>query len=166
MGDTWLCDVGLRVTNLRRSMKFYTSLLDLQELKRGSDEDSTYVLLQDRRSRQRLELNWYASSSPFYAPFVAGESLDHIEVRVRDVPAVLTRLRAQGIAPVNRKLWVNKAALTKISSDPELARLVDQDVWTSTTGHRIAYVPDPDGNLLCLYDHPEEPWDGPIPDHY
>jgi hypothetical protein len=43
---------------------------------------------------------------------------------------------------------------------------VEEDVWRTSTGHRIAYIPDPDGNLICLYDHPEEDFDSPIPDHY
>jgi catechol 2,3-dioxygenase-like lactoylglutathione lyase family enzyme len=166
MADTWLCDFGIRVTDLNRSLEFYSKLLDLVELKRASDGDSAYVLLKDRRSGQRIELNWYAESSPFFVPYVAGESLDHLEVRVRNVPEILVRLRAMGIAPVNRKLWVNSAAVQKFKPDSPETKMLGQDVWTTSTGHRIAYIPDPDGNLICLYDHPEEEWEGPIPDHY
>jgi catechol 2,3-dioxygenase-like lactoylglutathione lyase family enzyme len=166
MADTWLCDFGIRVTNLSRSIEFYSKLLDLVELKREGDEDSAYVLLKDRRSGQRIELNWYSESSPFWAPYVPGEGLDHIEVRCKSVPEVLERLRGMGIEPVNQKLWVNAAVIQKVKSDPEMAKAMDKDVWTPASGHRIAYVPDPDGNLICLYDHPEEAWEGPIPDHY
>jgi catechol 2,3-dioxygenase-like lactoylglutathione lyase family enzyme len=45
MSDTWLCDSGIRVTNLARSIEFYTFLLDLVELKRSKDDDSEYVLV-------------------------------------------------------------------------------------------------------------------------
>lgn len=166
VAEAWLSDVGIRVTDLERSIEFYRALLDLDEIARGQDDDSAYVLLKDRRSGQRLELNWYSEKSPFYAPFVAGEGLDHLEVRVRDVPATLERLRERGVVPVNRKLWVNPEGTRQARADPSAAPLVDADVWTTSKGHRIAYVPDPDGHLLCLYDHPEEPWDGPIPDHY
>jgi catechol 2,3-dioxygenase-like lactoylglutathione lyase family enzyme len=166
MADAWLCDVGIRVTNLDRSIEFYTKLLDLVELTRVVDEDSGYVLLKDRRSGQRIELNWYAEANPFWAPFTPGEALDHIEVRVRDVPTFLERLRGRGIVPVNRKLWVNPTAVDKLRSDPNGSKRMEMNIWTTATGHRIAYVPDPDGNLICLYDHPEEPWEGPIPDHY
>jgi catechol 2,3-dioxygenase-like lactoylglutathione lyase family enzyme len=148
------------------SVRFYTTLLDLVELKRAKDEDSEYVLFRDRRSGQRLELNWYAESSPFYTPFVAGEGLDHLEVRVRDVRALLTRLKAAGLEPVNRRLWVNPVAVEAMRRDPEQAAWLEKDVWVTSTGHTIAYVADPDGNLVCLYDHPEEDFDGPIPDHY
>lgn len=166
MSDTWLCDTGIRVTDLDRSIEFYTLLLDLVELKRASDSDSTYVLFKDRRSGQRLELNWYSEQSPFFTPFVPGEGLDHLEVRCRNVTELLSRLRRRGIRPVNRELWVNRPAVEALRSRPEDAAFVDQDVWVSSSGHTIAYVADPDGNLVCLYDHPEEDFDAPIPDHY
>lgn len=167
MADAWLCDTGIRVTDLDRSVEFYTSLLDLVELKRAQDDDSAYVLFKDRRSGQRLELNWYSEKSPFYTPFVAGEGLDHLEVRVRDVASTLARLRSKGIHPVNRRLAVNPEAVDELRrTDPKTAEVLKQDVWVTSSGHHIAYVPDPDGNLICLYDHPEEDFDGPIPDHY
>jgi catechol 2,3-dioxygenase-like lactoylglutathione lyase family enzyme len=166
MADSWLCDAGLRVTDLRRSLEFYHAILDLEELQRVEETDSAYVLLRDRRSGQRLELNWYSPESPFWAPYVPGEGLDHLEVRVRSLPEFLDRLRGLGIRPVNRSLWTNGRAVERLRADPTERAYLDLDVWTSGTGHRIAYVADPDGNLLCLYDHPEESWDGPIPDHY
>jgi len=167
MSELWLGDVGIRVTDLERSLRFYTTLLGLEEIDRGGDEEGVYVLLKDRRSGQRLELNWYAESSPFFTPFVPGESLDHFEVRVRSVPDLLERLRALGIPPATRKLWVNRSVLPKLREDPKTREMMDQDVWTTSKGHRIVYVQDPDGLFLCLYDHPEEAWDeGPIPDHY
>jgi catechol 2,3-dioxygenase-like lactoylglutathione lyase family enzyme len=166
MADTWLCDTGIRVTNLERSIQFYTSLLDLVELKRVADEESAYVLFKDRRSGQRLELNWYSEKSPFYTPYVAGEGLDHLEVRVRDVTKLVSRLRSEGIEPVNRSMWVNPSAVQRMRARPEEAKLLEKDLWVTQTGHTIAYIADPDGNLICLYDHPEEDFDGPIPEHY
>jgi lactoylglutathione lyase len=166
MGDTWLCDTGIRVNDLERSIKFYTSLLDLIELKRASDDDSAYVLFKDRRSGQRLELNWYSERSPFYTPYVAGDGLDHLEVRVRDVAKLVARLKSDGIEPVNRKLWVNERAVKLMRANPEEAKSLETELWVTATGHTIAYISDPDGNLICLYDHPEEDFDGPIPEHY
>lgn len=29
-------------------------------------------------------------------------------------------------------------------------------MWSTSSGHRIAHVLDPDGNYIELYDHPEE----------
>jgi catechol 2,3-dioxygenase-like lactoylglutathione lyase family enzyme len=166
VADTWLCDAGIRVTDLDRAIEFYTSFLDLVELKRVGDDESAYVLFKDRRSGQRLELNWYSTKSPFYVPFTPGEGLDHLEVRVRDVKTLLAKLRARGVEPVNRKLWTNAAAVEAMRSRPEDAALLEKDVWLTSSGHTVAYVADPDGNLICLYDHPEEDFDGPIPEHY
>lgn len=166
MADAWLGDVGLRVTDLERSIEFYTRLLDLEELVRERDADSAYVLFRDRRSRQRLELNWYSETSPFWTPYVAGEGLDHLEVRVRNVRETLERLRPFGIRPVNQSLWVNRAAVGKLESDPKIAAEMAQEIWTTSKGHAVAYIADPDGNMVCLYDHPEEDWAAPIPDHY
>lgn len=166
MVDSWLSNFGIRVSNLERSLEFYSKILDLVELKRAADEDSAYVLLKDRRSGQRIELNWYSEASPFYAPYTPGEGLDHIEVRVRNVPEFLERLRGTGIVSVNRELWVNATAVEKLRADPKMASMMESEIWTTSNGHRIAYIPDPDGNLVALYDHPEEEWEGPIPDHY
>src|SRR5216117_1058687 len=85
MSDIWLGDVGIRVTNLERSIEFYTRVFDLEQIDRGGDDEGKYVLFRDRRSGQRLELNWYAERSPFWTPYVSGEALDHFEVRVKSV---------------------------------------------------------------------------------
>jgi catechol 2,3-dioxygenase-like lactoylglutathione lyase family enzyme len=166
MGDAWLGDVGIRVTNFERSLAFYHELLDLVELDRKGDETGAYVLLKDRRSGQRLELNYYPESSPFWSPFTVGEGLDHLEVRVRDLPKLLEKLRAQGITPVNRSLFTNPSGTEQARRDPEMANLIDAEYWVTGVGHRVAYIPDPDGNMICLYDHPEENFDDPVPDHY
>lgn len=166
MADLWIGNFGIRVTNLERSVEFYTKLFDLEELSRAQDEDSAYVLFRDRRSGQRIELNWYADTNPFAAPYSVGEALDHIEVRVRDVPAMLEHLRALGIRPATKKLWTNQKVIDAHRDDPEFGRMMELDVWTSRNGHRITYIQDPDGIFIALYDHPEEAWEGPLPDHY
>src|SRR5574340_1167596 len=89
ISDLWLGEVGIRVTDLKRSLEFYSKVLGLRELERGGDEDGTYVLLKNAWSGQRLELNWYAPDDPFAAPYVPGEALDHFEVRVKSVPEIL-----------------------------------------------------------------------------
>jgi catechol 2,3-dioxygenase-like lactoylglutathione lyase family enzyme len=166
MADLWLGDFGLRVTDFEKSISFYTKLFDFQELVRSESDDAKYMLFKDRRSGQRMELNWYSESSPFWTPYVPGEGLDHIEVRVKSLPEMLKRLQSLGIPLATKKLWKNQSALEKIRANPEEAKELEEDTWVTSTGHRIAYIQDPDGNFLCLYDHPEEEWDGPIPDHY
>jgi len=99
MSDLWIGDVGIRVTNLERSIEFYTKVFDLEEIDRGGDDEGKYVLLRDRRSGQRVELNWYAERSPFWTPYVPGEALDHFEVRVKSVPDTLSDSRASASCP-------------------------------------------------------------------
>ena len=153
--------------NLEDSLKFYTKVLGLVEIQRGGDKkEGIYVLLKDRRSGQRLELNWYPEGSPFAAPYVVGEGLDHFEVRVKSLPETLARLKRFGIKPATRKLWSNRKVVSQLRKTSKGRKEMRQDIWKTETGHNIAYVQDPNGIFLCLYDHPEEPWEGPIPDHY
>jgi len=144
----WVSYFGIRVTDFERSKEFYRKLFDLVELAGHDGPESKYVLFKDRRSGQRLELNWYAKGSVFDTAYVPGEGLDHIGVRVASVPETLKRLAEMGIHPSTKELASN------------------EDFWVTSTGHRLAFIKDPDGNFIELYDHPEEPFDGPIPDHY
>jgi len=167
MADLWLGDFGIRVIEFEKSIAFYKDLFDFEELVREESEDSKYVLFRDRHSRQRMELNWYSEASPFWTPYSPGEGLDHIEVRVKSLPEMIERLRDTGIQFATRKLWTNREAIAQIRSDPSEAKYLDQDVWVTSKGHNIAYIQDPNGIFLCLYDHPEEKWDdASIPDHY
>src|SRR5213593_1728821 len=114
MSDLWIGDVGIRVTNLQKSIEFYTKVFDLEEINRGGDDEGKYVLFRDRRSGQRVELNWCAERSPLWTPYLPGEALDHFEVRVKSVLDTLERLRSLGIGPATKKLWVNRKTVAKL----------------------------------------------------
>jgi len=117
-----------------------------------------------------MELNWYSAKSPFSAPFIVGEGLDHLEIRVRSVPEMLERCKELGIPVATKKLWNRERIAREFAGDVELQHAMEQDVWVSPPGHpyryNLFYIQDPDGIFLCLYDHPDEPWGGPIPNHY
>lgn len=136
MSDASLSYFGIRVTDLERSLEFYTALLDLEVVSRGESATSKAVQLRDRNSGQRLELNWYAPGSPFATPYVPGEGLDHIGVRVRNLLEMRERLKRRGIEP----------ATPGALSEPE--------IWTRGKV-RVMFIRDPDGNFLELYDYPE-----------
>ncbi len=146
MSVLWLGDVGIRVTSLEGSLEFYTTVPGLREIDRGGDEDGRNALLKDPHSGHRLELNWYADTNPFAAQCAPGEALE--------------------VEPATRRLWANRKAVEALAKDPHPAAVMGQDVQTSGKGHRIVYIQDQDGNFLCVYDDPEEPWGGPVPDHY
>ena len=155
MTTMWINYFGIRVTDLTRSIAFYTRVFDLVAIARGGNDIQKYVLFKDKMSGQRIELNWYGRQSEFATPYVPGEGLDHIGVRVKSLADTLERLGAMGILPATKEL----GALD------HQGRPKNEDIWVNSSGHRIAYINDPDGNFIELYDHPEEPW-GPIPDGY
>lgn len=118
---------GIRVTNLNRSLKFYKENFGLKKLREGKMyHGGRWVLLEDSRSHQRLELNWYPQDSPFASKYVPGEGLDHIGFKVANPEMVFRKLVAAGAKP----------ALT-----PE-----------DKNGVRgIYYVEDPDQNWLEIF---------------
>jgi catechol 2,3-dioxygenase-like lactoylglutathione lyase family enzyme len=74
--------VGLRVTNLERSLRFYRRALGLEEVRRGDTRwwgGGIWVLLRDPRSRRVVELNWYPPTSRFYERYATGTAVDHLD---------------------------------------------------------------------------------------
>ncbi|MGP8078333.1 MAG: VOC family protein [Thermoplasmata archaeon] len=103
---------GLRVTNLSRSLRFVRQALGLKELRRGTVPGvGTWVLLEDPGSHQRLELNWYPSTSPFATPFLPGEGLDHLGFRVSSIAAAGKRLKAAGARKLHAVRWKGKVVV-------------------------------------------------------
>lgn len=92
---------GIRVNNLEKSLEFYTKLLGLKEVRRGTmHHGGKWLLLEDPRSHQKLELNWYPKDSPFTAAsYDPGDGLDHIGFKVKDAPSTFKKLLARGAAP-------------------------------------------------------------------
>jgi lactoylglutathione lyase len=140
----YLSYCGIRVRDLDRSLKFYTELFGLTEVARGDHrkyDAGLYVLLRDKKSGQKLELNWYPKDSLYGTPYVPGEGLDHIAFVVDDLKATYNELLAKGVEP------------TTISP--------------STTSGWLAYVKDPDDNWIEIYQHgPAKQESDAIPEGY
>jgi lactoylglutathione lyase len=112
---------GIRVTDLARSLKFYTEGLGLTERKRGTmSHGGQWVNLKDPESGVQLELNYYPPGSPFRTSYVAGEGLDHLGFDVENARALIERLRARG---------------AKVAVEP----------WLEEGRYWIGFVEDPDG---------------------
>lgn len=129
---------GIRVTDLERSVKFYKEALGLEEVRRGDFSargGGRLVLLRDRMSGQRLELNWYPEESGFAVRYEPGEGMDHLGVKVESVAETLKALASKGIETV--------------PIPEELAR---QELSETFTLH-IGFAKDPDGNWIGFYDH-------------
>ena len=121
---------GIRVRDLDRSLKFYTDVLGLKEVKRGTQYEiggGIWVLLRDEKSNQHLELNWYPENSPFAVEYLPGEGLDHIGFIVDNVREKFKELVAKGATPT--------------------------EVDPLKTSGWVAYVKDPDGNWIEIYQH-------------
>ena len=75
--------VGIRVTDLQKSIDFYTKVLGMKLLHRSKIK-LTKGETADLVSKQggfALELNYYEKGSPYNTRYVVGEGLDHLAFR-------------------------------------------------------------------------------------
>jgi catechol 2,3-dioxygenase-like lactoylglutathione lyase family enzyme len=93
---------GLRTGNLPRSIRFYRKL-GFKIHKRGTMEHGgKWVHLSFPGAAQRLELNFYPRSNPYYTPLRKGTEFDHLGFRVSDVDAWELELRRRKLRIVAR----------------------------------------------------------------
>jgi lactoylglutathione lyase len=118
--------VGIRVTNLQKSIDFYTKLLGMKVTGRGKIEETKgeTVGLQSEEGGFILELNFYEKDSPYNTPYSAGEGLDHLAFKVDNLDKALEEAR-KGRHRVILEIKAN--------------------------GSRWAYIEDPDGNWIELF---------------
>ena len=118
--------VGIRVTNLQKSIDFYTKLLGMKITGRGKIEQTKgeTVGLQSEKEDFILELNYYEENSPYNTKYTVGEGLDHLAFKVDDLDKSLEEARTAGYQTV-----------LKMKAD----------------GGRWAYIEDPDGIWIELY---------------
>lgn len=115
---------GIRVRNLTSSLRFYQKL-GFRVFRRGRmDHGGFWVQLAFPGAAQRIELNYYPPSNPFYEPMQRGTEFDHFGFRVPNVEAWEETLR--------RKRF------------PIVARVRE---------HRenLVYTRDPDGNWIEFF---------------
>jgi lactoylglutathione lyase len=118
--------VGIRVTDLERSIQFYTKILGMTVAGRGKIEHTKgeTVGLQTEKDGFTLELNHYEKDSPFNIPYIPGEALDHIAFKVDNLDEALQEAGKAGY------------------------RTVCQG---KVDGSRWAYLEDPDGIWIELF---------------
>jgi catechol 2,3-dioxygenase-like lactoylglutathione lyase family enzyme len=119
--------VGLRVTNLERSLRFYMQALGLRVRTRGDTRSwggELWVQLEDPKSHRHIELNWYPPGSRFGPRYTVGAGVDHIDFTI-------------GAAPV--------AALERTYRRLRRAGGRPTRFEPATTGGWMASVEDPDG---------------------
>jgi lactoylglutathione lyase len=118
--------VGIRVTNVQKSIDFYTKLLGMKIASRGKNEQTKgeYIAMQSEEGGFILELNYYEKDSPFNTEYTVGEGLDHLAFKVDDLDKALEEARKAGY----RVILEMKA-----------------------NGGRWAYIEDPDGIWIELF---------------
>ena len=116
---------GVRVRDLGRSIKFYTSTMGMEEVERGRMRaGGTFVQLRSKGSKQTLELNYYPPGKKFYEEYIEGSELDHLAFWCNDVRKNYERVLAGGASP---------------AIEP----------WDEG-GYTLAFVRDPDGIWIEL----------------
>lgn len=91
---------GIRVTNLKRSLDFYKKKLKLVEIKKGTMyHGGKWVLLEDPKSHQKLELNWYPKNSPYSKKYEPHDRLDHIGFTAANPASTFKKLVRAGVKP-------------------------------------------------------------------
>jgi len=118
--------VGIRVTDLERSIDFYTKVLGMKVMGRGkiAQTKGETVGLQSEKDAFILELNYYDEGSPYNTKYSAGEALDHLAFKVDDLDKALEEAGKAG----HRTILEMKA-----------------------DGGRWAYIEDPDGIWIELF---------------
>lgn len=118
--------VGIRVTDMEKSIHFYTKLLGMKVTGRSKVEQTKgeTVGLETEQGGFTLELNHYEQDSPYNTKYLVCEGLDHLAFKVDDLDKALEEARQAGHRTV-----------LQIKSD----------------GNRWAYIEDPDGIWIELF---------------
>jgi lactoylglutathione lyase len=114
------------VTDLQRSIDFYTKVLGMKVKGRGKIDQTKgeTVGLESEKDGFALELNYYEKSSPFNTEYVVGEGLDHLAFNVDNLEKALEEAKKAGYK-----------AILEMKAD----------------GGRWAYIQDPDGIWIELF---------------
>jgi len=118
--------VGIRVTNLQRSIDFYTKVLGMTVKGRGkiAQTKGETVGLESEKDGFSLELNFYEKDSPFNTKYAVGEGLDHLAFNVDNLDKALEEAKKAGYKTI-----------LEMNAD----------------GGRWAYIEDPDGIWIELF---------------
>jgi catechol 2,3-dioxygenase-like lactoylglutathione lyase family enzyme len=118
---------GLRVRDVARSLRFYRRL-GFRVVARGTmSHGGVWVHLRYPKAVQRVELNYYPRSNPYYEPFRSGTEFDHLGFYVSNVEAW--------------ERWLRRHRF------PIVARI-------RAPQENIIYTRDPDGNWIEFFGPP------------
>ncbi len=109
---------SIRVKDMKKSLGFYKKMGLKVIGKRSPVPGEEIVMLEDKETKQRLNLMWYAKSCKWYSPYkMNGVELDHLLFEVKDAKKAYSRLRKGG-APKATDLWEGKERTMGLVKDP------------------------------------------------
>ncbi len=110
---------SIRVKDMKKSLAFYTRKMGLKVVGRRSPVPGELIVnLEDRATKQRLNLMWYAKSCRWYSPYkMNGVELDHLMFEVKDAKKAYAKLRKGGAAKAT-DLWDGKERTMGLVKDP------------------------------------------------
>ncbi len=120
---------SIRVSNMERSIKFYTKHLNLviKSRKEVPQNNAEIVFMQDPKAKgATLELTLYRTQKRFVQADYEDRLFDHLAFQVSDMNKTLEAMRFDGVT------------------------VTDEPCRLSPTGSLIAFVEDPDGTLIEL----------------
>jgi catechol 2,3-dioxygenase-like lactoylglutathione lyase family enzyme len=93
---------GIRVKDLDASIKFYTTVLGMTARSRETFDETNGVVvdLLSEDGGHPLELNYYEKGSRFDTKYEAGEGLDHLCFRVKDLDQAIAEAQQAGFPVV------------------------------------------------------------------
>ncbi len=109
---------SIRVKDMKKSLAFYKKMGLKVIGKRSPVPGEEIVMLEDKETKQRLNLMWYAKSCKWYSPYkMNGVELDHLLFEVKDAKKAYSRL-LKGGAPKATDLWEGKERTMGLVKDP------------------------------------------------
>ena len=120
---------SIRVSNMEKSIDFYTRILGLKLLSRREipQNNAEIAFLQDPEGKgARLELTYFRKQKKFIQAEYEDRLFDHLAFDIKDMDETISVMRREKIT------------------------ITDEPYRLGATGSLIAFVEDPDGTLIEL----------------
>jgi catechol 2,3-dioxygenase-like lactoylglutathione lyase family enzyme len=110
--------MSIRVKNMKKSLDFYKKMGLKVVGRRSPIPHEEIVMLEDKKTHQRLNLMWYGKKCKWYTPYkMNGVELDHLMFEVKDAKKEYQKLLKKG-APKATDLWEGKERMMGLVKDP------------------------------------------------
>ncbi len=124
-----LSHTSIRTSNMERSINFYSKFLGMKLLSRREipKNNAEIAFLQDPKAKgAKLELTLYFSQQKFVQAKYEDRLFDHLGIEVQDIQKIIEAMKEEKVI------------------------ITDEPFRLTSDGPIIAFVEDPDGNLIEL----------------